>query len=492
MKTLSIFFSFIAVITGLDSGSSSSRGLLVYPRLLEERGSDGSRILKINEDITLNLKKSSVLGEEFLLKSYVGDVEKHTYMDGSYLEEDLFHDADAMASLTLSNNGELQVEGMIGPKLRIMPAHEQERSLEGHAAHMIYEIPDGRFGLHDDAVHPPENYFNLTERAVNVNDIYNAKIIYPELFVLVDTAFFQQFGREETKLIKYVCRTVNAMNLRYLSVSNPQVEFRLLGIEILTTEKERFLQRVQGQPHYIYGPQSLAALREYVKSNAAAYKSYDLVYLITGLDMVINKGYIDSGNMGYAYIAGACSELKVGLGEDTANTFRGVHIMTHEVAHIMGCPHDGDYDPSRLRGQGSSSCPFSEGYIMSYYVINLNYYKFSWCCNNQISSMSWSPLGRCLHEKNARSTMKKTSSKLPGEGHTKSGQCKRAYPRLTTTYYMETMPIVNCEMFCYNPRSASYNEGHYKLKLTDGTKCGNHSKVCINGECRSRRRSYRT
>uniref|UniRef100_A0A0K8RD27 Putative metalloprotease n=1 Tax=Ixodes ricinus TaxID=34613 RepID=A0A0K8RD27_IXORI len=101
---------------------------------------------------------------------------------------------------------------MIGPKLRIMPAHEQERSLEGHAAHMIYEIPDGRFGLHDDAVHPPENYFNLTERAVNVNDIYNAKIIYPELFVLVDTAFFQQFGGEETKLIKYVCRTVNAMN----------------------------------------------------------------------------------------------------------------------------------------------------------------------------------------------------------------------------------------------------------------------------------------
>uniref|UniRef100_A0A0K8RDC9 Putative metalloprotease n=1 Tax=Ixodes ricinus TaxID=34613 RepID=A0A0K8RDC9_IXORI len=88
------------------------------------------------------------------------------------------------------------------------------------------------------------------------------------------------------------------MNLRYLSVSSPQVEFRLLGIEILTTEKERFLQRVQGQPHYIYGPQSLATLREYVKSNAAAYKSYDLVYLITGLDMVINKGYIDSGNMG--------------------------------------------------------------------------------------------------------------------------------------------------------------------------------------------------
>ncbi|KAM7300298.1 putative metalloprotease [Ixodes scapularis] len=203
-------------------------------------------------------------------------------MDGSYLEEDLFHDADAMASLTLSNNGELQVEGVIGPKLRIMPAPEQERSSEGHAAHMIYEIPDGHFGLHNDTVHPPESYFNVSERAVNVNDIYNAKIIYPELFVLVDTAFFNQFKREEMKLIKYVCRTVNAMNLRYLSVSRPEVEFKLMGIEILTAEKERFLQRVQGQPHYIYGPQSLATLREYVKSQAAAYKSYDLVYLITG------------------------------------------------------------------------------------------------------------------------------------------------------------------------------------------------------------------
>ncbi|EEC12991.1 metalloprotease, putative, partial [Ixodes scapularis] len=330
MKKVFIFLSFIAFITALDTASSSSRGLLVYPRLLEERGSDGSHVLKINEDITLNLKKSSVLGEEFLLKSYVGDVEKHTYMDGSYLEEDLFHDADAMASLTLSNNGELQVEGVIGPKLRIMPAREQERSSEGRAAHMIYEIPDGHFGLHNDTGKLEKTWLGLRLLEASLRELWR-KLYKYSLFVVCDQNYIQ-LKNSIFNMFSLLYGTRDCLSLHFLINFTEFVGLCLrLLYPLFQAEKERFLQRVQGQPHYIYGPQSLATLREYVKSQAAAYKSYDLVYLITGRELELRTVLFSF--IGYAYIGGACSELKVGLGEDTANTFRGVHIMTHEVGH---------------------------------------------------------------------------------------------------------------------------------------------------------------
>ncbi|KAL3223021.1 hypothetical protein MRX96_049877, partial [Rhipicephalus microplus] len=46
---------------------------VVYPRMLESRADNGAKVLKISEDITLNLRKSSVFSEEFLI---------HTTHDG--------------------------------------------------------------------------------------------------------------------------------------------------------------------------------------------------------------------------------------------------------------------------------------------------------------------------------------------------------------------------------------------------------------------------
>ncbi|CAN7939189.1 unnamed protein product, partial [Ixodes hexagonus] len=367
-------------------------GSLVYPRLLEERGSGEGRVLKINEDVTLNLKKSSVVAEEFLLKSHVGHVARHEYLDGSYLEEDLYHDADGMASLTVSEDEELQVEGMIGHKWRIKPAPEQERSSDGYPAHRLYEIEDVYSGLHND---------------------YGKK-----LTELMGVEFLTVSGADNSNKLDKLLSNYTFLNISYLSVTFNEHNLSILlatlthnkicnyartydGIyfEMFQREKESFLRYVQQRPQAIYGLQSLYALRQFVKDLEATYKPYDLVYMITGcgpFDQFKNSEVEVSPSFdwsylftGFAYIGTACGDLKVGLGEDRADTFGGVHIMTHEVAHIMGCPHDGDHGPSHLRGPGSSTCPFSEGYIMSYYVINLNHYKFSHCCNNQISYMSW-------------------------------------------------------------------------------------------------------
>uniref|UniRef100_V5HF89 Putative secreted protein n=1 Tax=Ixodes ricinus TaxID=34613 RepID=V5HF89_IXORI len=123
MKTLSIFFSFITLITGLDSGNSSSRGLLVHPRLLEERGSDGSRVLKINEDITLNLKKKFSLGGGIFVKKVTSAMWKSTpTWTVPTWRKTSSNDADAMASLyTIQQRRNLQSGRCYwGPKLRII------------------------------------------------------------------------------------------------------------------------------------------------------------------------------------------------------------------------------------------------------------------------------------------------------------------------------------------------------------------------------------
>ncbi|KAK8757780.1 hypothetical protein V5799_004586, partial [Amblyomma americanum] len=122
------------------------------------------------------------------------------------------------------------------------------------------------------------------------------------------------------------------VNLRYRTVSSPTVRLKFRALEILTAAEETFLVRVGNM---VVGLQSLNQWRDYVNRNPDKYKVYDAVYLVTGLDMA-QWGYYgwDVGLMGYAFIGGACGLSKVGYGEDTVGTFRGVRILAHEVGHL--------------------------------------------------------------------------------------------------------------------------------------------------------------
>ncbi|CAN7993291.1 unnamed protein product, partial [Ixodes pacificus] len=269
-----------------------------------------------------------------------------------------------------------------------MPALEQERSSDGRLAHWLHEIPNSYEGLRNDYVMSERRHYNITERRQK-KDVKKAEIIYPELFLLVDTVFAKEFKSHE-KLIKYVCRTFNAVNLRYLSVNNPKVQFQLMGIEILSKSKESFLEFVPRPPNCIEGLKSVYNMIRFFHTYLKDYQTYDLIYLITGRDMVAVQGpHVDHGNLGYAFIAAVCGERRVGLGEDRAGTYAGVRVMGHELGHLMGCPHDGDRAPPELGGPGSTNCPFNDGYVMSYSAINTNQYKFSSCCNHLMSLMSW-------------------------------------------------------------------------------------------------------
>uniref|UniRef100_A0A023G4Y1 Putative salivary gland metalloprotease n=1 Tax=Amblyomma triste TaxID=251400 RepID=A0A023G4Y1_AMBTT len=142
--------SFIWYISGLVcllSPNAESLKLLhgqslVFPHVIHSRSDNDSKTLKITKTLTLNLEKSSVLDKELLLRTYEGPLMRHTYIDGEMLEEDLYHDAQNFASVMVSEENGLKVEGVLGPKLRIKPWVGEEGAVGKNFPHIVYEIQD--------------------------------------------------------------------------------------------------------------------------------------------------------------------------------------------------------------------------------------------------------------------------------------------------------------------------------------------------------------
>ncbi|XP_042149222.1 venom metalloproteinase antarease TserMP_A-like [Ixodes scapularis] len=100
------------------------------------------------------------------------------------------------------------------------------------------------------------------------------------------------------------------------------------------------------------------------------------------------RSHVEVVTTGVAYAAGVCLSTKVGLLEDDGLFHTGVHTAAHELAHLLGCPHDGDPAPPALpNSPGAESCSGSDGFLMSSDLTgttNKNQYHLSPCCQDVI------------------------------------------------------------------------------------------------------------
>ncbi|KAL3212900.1 hypothetical protein MRX96_051805, partial [Rhipicephalus microplus] len=223
---------------------------VVYPELLEERDDEGITVLKINDDITLNLKPSSVLHPEFFLRTYREGVPQHTYFNVDALEKNLYDDEKRFAAVIMTEEDGALQKGVVGPNLKILPAMGMERSEEGHIAHVLETIHDsdsdyayGKF--------PEEKMAKLSARSLALDSTsYNIEIVYPEVV------------------------------LRYKTVNNPKICPVFRAIEISEYDQEGRYFRYIGAG--LDALKSLYAIVEFVKKNDELYGKYDLVYFTTG------------------------------------------------------------------------------------------------------------------------------------------------------------------------------------------------------------------
>uniref|UniRef100_G3MQE8 Peptidase M12B domain-containing protein n=1 Tax=Amblyomma maculatum TaxID=34609 RepID=G3MQE8_AMBMU len=439
---------------------------LVFPHVIHSRSDNISKTLKITKTLTLNLEKSSVLDKELLLRTYEGPLMRHTYIDGEMLEEDLYHESQKFASVMVSEENGLKVEGVLGPKLRIKPWF-QDSAVGKTFPHIVYEIED-------DTIHERKGgswdkmAMHFTPRESYPQGAEVPKAGYPEILIAVDNTLRVEFHSEE-ELLKYVIILVNSMNVRYLTISKPSVQLKLRAIEIFNAKDDYSLFYIVDDVAVAYP--SLEKLRDYVYYNPSKYSEYDLVFLFTGKDLVSRRGRgWERSIQGIAFIGGACGYEKVALGEDRAGTHKGVRVGAHEIGHLLGCPHDG-YAYGRFSSEG---CQKNGGFIMSYVERDSQSMKFSKCCNEMIRKMVISPEGKCLREKNVRRKIEKSRfpKKLPGDVVNRDKICKLAFPDVPETHFMVgSNGDAQCHARCFMPERLFGSDTFRYAFLFDNSPC---------------------
>nr|XP_037273474.1 venom metalloproteinase 3-like [Rhipicephalus microplus] len=356
---------------------------IVYPYLIESRNDGGEKVIKISESITLNLKKSSVVSKEFLLRTHQDDIMEHNYLDGEILEQNLYHDAEAFASVIVLHEDGLKVEGIVSSMLGIKPMKTRERSADGSIPHAFYELPREK---PNDKATGQKMLFSSVYSSFYPEQKRRPKKVSMEIMVLVDSYFRRQF-EDKNSMLTYLLVTMNAVNLKYLTISDPEVEIILRAVEVFNHQVEdKFF--VRNGSNYLRDRETLFSLQRYVIHNYQLYYTFDGLYYVTGLDL----GYyyvtgFETDVQGLAFIGGVCTIDKLAMGEDKAHTYSGVRVTAHELGHLLGCPHDGE----QYRFFSSKDCPNSDGYIMTYWSNSSRSMKFSECCNRAISDLArWS------------------------------------------------------------------------------------------------------
>ncbi|XP_049274231.1 metalloproteinase-like [Rhipicephalus sanguineus] len=464
---------------------------VVYPKIFDGRD-ENTRVLKVNDDITLNLEPGSILHENFFVRTYRNGIPEHQYFDVRDLQKNLYHDERQYAAVVLSEEGGMvQVEGVVGPNLKIRPLETGERSEHGLQAHLIENIEDNDsvvvYGKHI------EDKIAISERAANHrtgfdSSKYHASDIFPEVFLVCDSRFQLQFNGR-MNLTVYLMITMQVVRIRYSALSNPRVHIVLRGIELSHWKQEHEYYVYYGKGIDAY--KSLQGLVKFISKKNETYGAFDMVYFVTGFDMiaVYSDGTTREELQGYAFVASACTTNRQQLGEDQAYSYQGIRVMTHEIAHTLGCSHDGTTAPGVVKAfiPDSTQCPWGDGYIMSYLQEDIRSMQFSHCCKYDIQRMSWSFEAACLHI-NISVTFPITRYELPGEFVDLNQQCRIMYPQLSRTHFIDRgSSRRSCRGYCLVPGEdyGPASDGQWDLLFLDGTTCSETPKaICINGVCR--------
>ncbi|XP_049270837.1 venom metalloproteinase antarease-like TtrivMP_A isoform X2 [Rhipicephalus sanguineus] len=440
---------------------------LVYPTLLQTRDAAANFVLHITDKIILNLERSSVLADELHFVTTSDDGDQLDMVDTSTIQESLYHDTHHQSSVRLlQRDGLVQVEGVINSKLRIKPLPERERSLRGQMLHKVYEVNENYNGLfRERTVLEPSQYDDRYES--NYEDRVEARDMSPELFIVeihvISDKVHQTSFRKNEDLIAYTAVMANAVNLRYLEMEHPKIKFKLVGV---TRQSDSF-GKVNGD--MLDSSATLEELGKYYKKKHVPGNP-DLVFMLSGLDLV------DDANgralTGIAYRGHVCKNYRVGMGEDIATSYSGVKTMAHEMAHILGSPHD-----------QTPRCPWKDGYLMSYLDGGTRKYRLSVCSQEEIRSTVRKLPQRCFDEQSKTNYMAQ-HKKFPGQSVRPQYYCRKMLKvrGKGTKVVPEKIDYLSqqCKMKCC--MKDSFGDKCYTVNILEGMGC-TKGKTCRRGTC---------
>ncbi|CAG7816062.1 unnamed protein product, partial [Allacma fusca] len=128
---------------------------------------------------------------------------------------------------------------------------------------------------------------------------------------------------------------------------------------------------------------ALEGFSDHMYRNAGNLPKHDLAPLLSGEDY--------GATAGLAWLGGVCRDgvaqdrktkisYRTSVSRDRGGAYAGIHTVSHELAHNMGAPHDGEKSsPEESRKYDTTGCPWNDGYIMSYIWNARNKLTFSSC-----------------------------------------------------------------------------------------------------------------
>ncbi|XP_077529108.1 venom metalloproteinase antarease TserMP_A-like [Haemaphysalis longicornis] len=449
---------------------------VVYPTILEGRWDEGGRVLKIKDEIILNLKKSELFAGDFLFRTETSGKEVHYYMKREDYEKDLYHDDVNMASVIVNTDSGVQVEGILSNTLRVEPLLEMPRSETGQVPHRLYEVlPQKSYPSDRDYAIP-----NITSRDMQAGLYAEARrtrrTMYAEIYLVIDRDFAKAYAFSQSKITAYFAISLNACNLRFKTMESPRIRLRLVGITVFKTEAP-FIVRAPENPEVILDEKTLEAFNIYYRGKDV-YVMSDLMFFISGGDIGYHDYYgrLITETAGYTYVGGACQDDRVGMCEELPKSYYGAYLMTHEIAHSFGCVHDGTEAVALPGHRGALQCPAEDGFLMSYAKKDENQYRFSDCCKADMRNLLNHPKWSCL-KKRSKKSIKKYG--LPGEYINGETYCRSCYRYDSRMRYDREYGVQNCQVHCEGTYS-------YILGVPDGAPCDKLKKGaqrCLLGRC---------
>ncbi|XP_029825988.2 zinc metalloproteinase/disintegrin-like [Ixodes scapularis] len=469
----------------------------IFPTLIEERSSAGELTLRINQDLVLNLRRTSVFSDTIQLSSFDGDTMLTRNVPSELIEKNLYHDTERGAAVMVSDTDGLRVEGIIGDRLRISSTNTAERNAAGHLAHRIFEIERQSSEGNDISPQPPNAHLLSTGASKNfdVTAMERAQsgtkvIITPEVHLLIDSKLTKQFNNTES-IASYYAIFAAFVNLKFKTLEEPlDVQLVIAKITTYTETSETFVKKAPKNENVIL-TDSLAELKNFITTRSE-FKTDDLVILLTGHDIAfynsVSQKVVSEWTSGYAYAGGACRDTKVGMVEDKANMFTGTHTFTHEVGHLLGMSHDGQAAPNHITNSpGATKCKPSDGYIMAPVHDALSYHMFSVCSAEQLLAFQRDPQTTCFNNTPQRHNKPLKDDEIRGMAVSAQKYCETQHPGTNVTYLQSyngsQYDLMRCEIIC------SWRVGHLLYTTfydaPDNTLCDEKDKslVCINKDC---------
>ncbi|XP_064458358.1 venom metalloproteinase antarease-like TtrivMP_A isoform X2 [Ornithodoros turicata] len=292
-----------------------------YPVLLAGRSVDGAKSVYIDDQLTLNLEKTSILSKPFTVRIHEGKVPRDSVVDIRDIEDNLYHDPNKLSAVIMRERDTgIEMEGIINKSHRIQPSITSARSADGQLAHEMHCTEEGGHDYDKDtATELRPEWRSLPIKAREESQLQFPSAIYPSMYVVSD--YHHSGNVTLVQLLRYIAIFYASVNLRLKDLYDPAVHFNIRGITKLQERQTDILsETVRDGQTYMHNEETLVRFR-------------------------------------YHYITKSTEDIAV--------------LMTG-----LGAPHDGE--------NNARSCKFSDGYIMGYNNKSVNHYTFSVCSQDTI------------------------------------------------------------------------------------------------------------